>query len=197
MSGPLLANVPNDPADAVRAQAMLGLLDTVLGMLDGNTNAKMFLLRVAWHEGARLRARRQGGGGPALSFFQFEAHRARDAGDYARAKGLVPKIAQLCADTEAALNGGIAALPLFDAAHPNQSARFPAGNLIGTLLETYDAFGIALARIAFKKVPAAVPSTIEEQAQYWYTYWKVSGGDPAVLRARFAAEARELDTLLL
>jgi hypothetical protein len=45
---------------------------------DAKKNTVLFLMRVAWFERAQLTARRQNGGGPGRSFFQFEPAQAKD-----------------------------------------------------------------------------------------------------------------------
>ena len=201
-TGSLLPNVTLPGSDPSRAREMVSLIDQVLAILDPSTTPAAratparFLLRVAWHEGDRLRARAQYQDGPARSFFQLEAHRARDAGDYARMKGWLGTLGKLAGVPEAPLRDAFLALPSWNAADPAASAWFPAGNQVGTLLEKSDAFGIALTRIAFKKIPAAIPTSIQEQAAYWYKYWKRAGGDPGALQSAFAAEASSLETML-
>ena len=60
---------------------------------DAKKNAVLFLMRVAWHEGAQLTARRQNGGGPGRSFFQFEPAKAKDGVDYAVTKKVIGDLA--------------------------------------------------------------------------------------------------------
>src|SRR5262245_32229570 len=198
----MLPNVTLPGSHASRAREMVQLIDQVLAILDpsatpaARATPARFLLRVAWHEGDRLRARAQYGDGPARSFFQLEAHRARDAGDYARTKGWLGTLGTLAGALEEELRDAFLALPSWNAADPAASAWFPAGNQVGTLLEESDAFAIALARIAFKKVPAAIPASIDDQAAYWYQHWKRAGGNPGALQSAFAAEASSLETML-
>jgi hypothetical protein len=176
-----------------RAKQIFGLLDLVAEDLDGaeteanKDNIKRFLLHVAWHEGAKLTKREQMGGGPARSFFQFEMARAKDAGDYAIQKNWVGKLAAVSGHTEREIMAGIQGL--------SAGSSFPANNLIHTLLKTHDQFGCYLARIAFKGVNAAIPSTITKHAEYWYKHWKVTGGDPDTLKKIFAKSADEVDAL--
>ena len=60
---------------------------------DAKKNTVLFLMRVAWHEGAQLTARRQNGGGPGRSFFQFEPAKAKDGVDYAVTKKVIGDLA--------------------------------------------------------------------------------------------------------
>ncbi len=60
---------------------------------DAKKNTVLFLTRVAWHEGALLTARRQNGGGPGRSFFQYEPAKAKDRVDYAVTKKVIGDIA--------------------------------------------------------------------------------------------------------
>ncbi|MDV7397301.1 hypothetical protein RZS08_38225, partial [Arthrospira platensis SPKY1] len=122
--------------------------------------ARRFLVRVAWHEGDQLRTRVQYRNGPARSFFQIEAARARDdLLRLAQGRRLAPlaSIARASvADLEAAAN-----------ALPNRPS-YPANNLIRKHLENNDRFGIALARLAFSLIREAIPASIVGQADYWY-----------------------------
>jgi len=187
------SNVDTGADKADRATQMVSLLDIVESDLDdgqpGQDNTKRFLLHVVWHEGQKLTRRVQGGGGPGRGFFQFEQERAKDAGDYAVRKGWVGKLAAVSGHTEEELNDAISDLSA-------NSPAFPDGNLIRTLLENNDLFGVYLARIAFKKVTATIPTTNKGHAEYWYTYWKITGGDPDTLKKLFIAEANEVDGLL-
>jgi hypothetical protein len=178
------------------------ILGSVVGDLDSAASAAVraiierFLLHVAWHEGAKLTARAQFGDGPARSFFQLEAHRAKDAADYAQVKGWVGKLATAAGVSDAEITAAAAALPSFDPNDPDASAKFPSPNAIGDALGKNDLFGAYLTRIAFKKVPEAIPETNAEQAAYWYDNWKRSGGDPQQLQQIFKAESDAADQLI-
>jgi hypothetical protein len=154
------------------------------------------MLHLAWHEGARLTARVQDSG-PAKSFFQLEAHRAKDGCSYAAQIGCVSKLAAAAGASEADINAAWPALPDYDSTDPNNSAKYPPGNLIGTSLETIDLFGIYVARYCLKRIPSPIPADNPSQANYWYTNWKISGGDPDSLKQTFIAEANEVDALLV
>ncbi|MER9002577.1 hypothetical protein NKI15_02950 [Mesorhizobium sp. M0862] len=192
-----LADIPDEPDPMKRAVAFRPIVGACVDALDPNPsdNTKRFLLHVAWHEGDKLRTRVQYGDGPARSFFQFEAYRAKEAMQYARQAGYIDKLAGTTGNTKKELKDSEDDLPGYD---PKDSScsYFPDGNLIRTLLEQNDQFGAYLVRIAFKKVAAAIGQTNAEHADYWYTYWKVSGGDPDALKKVFAKEANEVDKLV-
>ena len=69
-----LGDIVDEPNAENRAAAYFPIVSATVNDLDTSpeTNTKRFLLHVAWHEGARLTTRIQGGGGPA---------RGRGAGD--------------------------------------------------------------------------------------------------------------------
>jgi hypothetical protein len=127
--------------------------------------------------------------GPARSFFQFEAPRAKDAGLYAKQKKYLDDLAAVSGESEDQLSVAVSALP-------DKDSSFPDDNLIHTLLKAADLFGCYLARIAFKKVTAVIPASNSGHAQYWYTYWKVTGGNEEKLKKIFEQEAAEVDRLL-
>jgi hypothetical protein len=153
-------------------------------------NIRRFLLHVAFWEGDELRARVQYGNGPARSFFQFEAHRAKDALQYAKQSHNLDELARVSKRSEQELTAATGQLPSYG--QPN-SPYFPSGNLIEELLRVDDLFGAYLARIAFRKVPAAIPTTNAGHADYWYQYWKVTGGNPSQLKQQFRAKADRAD----
>lgn len=187
-------NVDTTASRQNRAKRMFSLLGIVTSDLDGGLSEeaqgtiRSFLLHVAWHEGVKLTRRKQMQGGPARSFFQFEMAKARDAADYAIRKNWLGKLAARCNCAEADLKKAIAEL--------TSGSAFPEGNLVRTLLETHDLFACYLARIAFKRVPETIPATNSKHAEYWYRYWKVTGGDPRTLRKNFQNAANEVDRLL-
>jgi hypothetical protein len=188
-------NVDTAAPPAERVSVFWQLLESCVADLDGEAsggfrnNIMRFLLHVAWHEGAKLKARKQGGGGPARSFFQFEAPRAKESVLYARAKGWLGKLAVAGETTSDALV--VAARQVND----TQPA-FPAGNHLESLLVTTDLFGVWLARTAFKKLPEDVPASNDGHADYWYRHWKRTGGDPEQLKRVFRRGADEVDRLI-
>jgi hypothetical protein len=192
-------NVDTSAKPAARVAQIWPLLGAVVDDLDSNQSAadrlkgRGFLLHVAWHEGARLTTRYQNGGGPARSFFQFEAFRAKEAMEYAQQKGWLATLSTVSAETETKLKAAATALPKYGDTNASQ---FPANNLVHDLLVGNDLFGAYLARIAFKKVTAAIPASNKDQAAYWYKWWKVTGGDPDELKKTFEAEADEVDKLI-
>lgn len=188
-------NIDTTASSKSRAQAMWKLLTLVTDDFDDGQsdqaqgNIRAFLLSVAYHEGAQLRERVQRQDGPARSFFQFEAHRAKDAGMYANSKDWIGLLVDGLDASEDALISAFQDLPSFGQAN---SARFPAGNLVERLLRQSDLFGARLARIAFKKVPEAIPSRNNANAiaNYWFKYWKVTGDEN--LKAIVAKESAEV-----
>lgn len=160
--------------------------------------ARRFMMHLAWHEGRRLVARVQDNQGPARSFLQLEAHRAKDGIVYARQKGWLDRFVALAGGpvTEAALGTAAEALPNYNSADPKASAVFPPGNLIESLLRTVDAFGVAVARSCLRRLPAALPVGAADEAEYWYKHWKITGGDPEALKRTFIDECAEVDTFL-
>lgn len=194
--GPL--DIATEPNPGKRATLFFPIVSAVVNDLDRSPqdNVKRFLMHVAWHEGARLTARIQGGGGPARSFFQFEAYRAKEALTLADSKGLLAKLATAAGKRESDLKTAQAGLPDYKKNDPSCSY-FPDGNLIKDLLETNDQFGTYLARIDFMRFSAAIGGTNSAHADYWYQYWKRSGGNEAALKAAFTQEANEVDGLLV
>jgi hypothetical protein len=190
-------NIDIDWPDADRATEYRDRVARVISRVDAahpseyRDTVVRFLVRLAWHEGSRLTTRVQGGDGPARSFLQIEAERARDGCEWADHLGsqdfanLVDSSGGVAADL---LRAAYLALPA--------TSDFPDQNLIGNLLTTRDVFGIYVARYALKRLSNPIPSGIDAQAAYWYENWKKSGGDPASLKARFAAEAREVDSYI-
>ncbi|NTE57479.1 hypothetical protein G6M78_20670 [Agrobacterium tumefaciens] len=192
-----LADIPDEPDPTKRALALWPIIGTCVDALDASPseNTKRFLLHVAWHEGDKLRTREQYGNGPARSFYQFEAYRAKEALQYARQAGYIDKLVATSGYSKKELKAAEDALPNYD---PKDSAcsYFPSDNLIRTLLEENDQFGTYLVRVAFRKVAASIGVSNAEHADYWYKYWKVSGGNPDQLKKTFTKEADEVDALL-
>ncbi|WP_316395240.1 hypothetical protein [Bradyrhizobium sp. 33ap4] len=194
--GPL--DIATEPDPGKRATAFFPVVSAVVNDLDTSPkdNIKRFLMHVAWHEGARLTARIQSGGGPARSFFQFEAYRAKEALALAQTKGFLGKLAAAAGKSEKNLKDAQSELPDYDGKDPSTSF-FPDGNLIKDLLETNDPFGTYLVRIEFMRFSAAIGVTNSAHADYWYQYWKRSGGNEAALKATFIQESDEVDGLLV
>lgn len=198
-----VGNVDIEAKPAERARQFWQLLGQALAIVDVGVapevqaRARRFMLHVAWHEGGRLLDRMQKKG-PARSFFQLEAHRAKDGVLYARQKGWLGRLVALAAGpiTEAGLSAEGDALPSYDPEDPNTSAKFPPGNMIESQLRTFDPFGVAVARICLRKIPAPLPEGAKAEADYWYEHWKVNGGDADVLKRTFVAECAEVEQLL-
>ena len=190
-------DIPDEPDPGKRAMAFFPIVSAIVNDLDPphQDNTKRFLIHVAWHEGKRLTTRLQIKG-PAKSFFQFEAYRAKGAIARAQTNGVLAKVVAASGKTAAEIAANAGALPDYD---PNDSACsvFPAGNLIGSLLETNDQFGSYLARIDFTRFAAPIGNTNGSHADYWYQYWKGSSGNEASLKARFIQEANEVDVLIV
>ncbi|UUO04949.1 hypothetical protein M4951_16335 [Blastopirellula sp. J2-11] len=186
-------NVDTSENDKNRVVAMWKILDTVVADLDsGNSNAvslnkKKFLLHVAWHEGAFLKKRKQVGGGPGRSFFQFEAPLAKDAVLYAKQKNWLDRLATASGKSEQQLES---------AANAITGGSWPANNAIEEALLDSDLFGAYLARIALKKVPEAIPTGNAAHAVYWADHWKRVFESPeqrAELIERFENESDTVD----
>lgn len=136
---------------------------------DAKKNTVLFLMRVAWHEGAQLTARRQSGGGPGRSFFQFEPAKAKDGVDHAITKKVIGDVAAAGGSTSKRIEDSAKDLVL--------GSPWPNGGLIEKLLggedEAVDLFGIYLARISLKRIPSVIPTDLDGQAEYWAKHWKV------------------------
>jgi lysozyme len=178
--------------------ALWNLIDIVVEQLDGSRPpamrriVKTFLMHVAAHE-SELRTRRQSASGPARGLFQFEAHRAKDAGAHARKTKLTATLASVCGNTVAELHAAFDALPTFNRAHASASAFFPAGNLIEARLLDNDLFAAYLIRIDFRRFNDPIPASNREQADYWFRFWKGSGANPASLKKKFVEHCAMVD----
>lgn len=190
----------NQPAPA-RVSAFWPILGEAVDSLDAGrdeatrANVRRFLLHVAWHEGMHLTKREQLNGGPGRSFFQFEAYRAKETLQYAQKKGLLGLLAGGDATLAAELPAATAELPDYQSGVTSCSF-FPAGCRIEALLTGDDGFATRLARIAFRMIPAAIPTDNAGHAEYWYKWWKRSGGDETKLVATVTQEADEVDQLI-
>lgn len=193
----LLADIPAEPNPEKRALAFFPIISTVVNDLDSTPrdNVKRFLMHVAWHEGARLTSRLQIGG-PARGFFQFEAYRAKEALKWASSKKLTGTLAKAANRSEDDLNDSTRELPDFDQ-NDKSCSSFPTSNLVRFLLETNDQFGTYLARIEFTRFSQPIGNTNVDHAEYWYRYWKRTGGDASRLKKIFADEAKEVDGLIV
>jgi lysozyme len=191
VSGPLSEKVP----------ALWTILGRVAGDLDAAGSAakqrmvKTFLLHLAGHE-SQLRTRQQDAGGPARSLFQFEAHRAKDAGAHVQTLKLMGTLAAATGNTTADLAAGFNALPAFNPPHPAQSAFFPTGNLIESRLLDNDLFAAYLVRIDFRRFAAPIPATNADQAAYWLQFWKVSAPDPEAAKKQFLQDCDRVDPFI-
>lgn len=187
-------NVDTGANAKTRASQFYALAGAVVELLNPDSAPDLvelvqrFLLRVAWHEGDQLRTRVQYENGPARSFFQIEAARARDdLLRLAQSRRLAP-LASIAGVSVAELEAAASALP--------NRPSYPKSNLVREQLENSDRFGIALARLAFSLISAAIPGSIVGQADYWYRHWKRTGGDADALKKAFAEKAAALDQLL-
>lgn len=188
-------NVPLDAAPEVRARAMRAIVKDVIQKIGGNPAVETFMMRTAWHEGARLTARRQIGGGPGRSFFQFEPAKAKDGVDKANRKPEhIALLAGAGGTTTTALTTAAAALVL--------GQPWPAQNLIDHLLgdeaAASDLFAAFLCRFSLLLVPKPIPTGLDDQAEYWAQHWKVKfqpPADRATKIAQFKANANTLDAL--
>jgi hypothetical protein len=198
VAGPTAIDISQPLPDKVRA--LWDILGRVVADLDGSASAakqrviKTFLLHLAGHE-SQLRTRAQDANGPARSLFQLEAHRAKDAGQHAQAVNLMGTLATAAGTGPSPddFSAAFKALPTFDLAHPNQSAFFPAGNLIESTLVTNDLFAAYLVRIDFRRFPDPIPDGNEAQAAYWLKFWKGSASNPDAVKKQFLDDARRVD----
>ena len=192
-------NVDTEGSDAERIRSIYRLISVVVEDLDqGGVHTpeyrrvtKKFLATVALRE-SRIKTRVQNANGPARSFFQIEAHRAKDCCAEAQERGWLATLAAACGRTEPELAAAAAALPDWDAADPAASARFPAGSLIEECLRTNDLFGVYMTRICLRRLPQLIPADSRAQACYYYDHWKVEGGDECDLKARFEDDCRKV-----
>ena len=200
---PLFAadNVDTSDSAADRVTHMKRLVEAAVDKLDSSAsttakeNTVLFLMRVAWHEGAQLSTRRQNGGGPGRSFFQFEPGKAKDGVNHAVTRNEIVDLATSGGSTSQRIRDSEDDLAL--------GAAWPADGLIERLLgdddDAVDLFAIYLARIALKRIPAAIPTNADGHATYWADHWKVSFDSPADRTAKiaqFKANATVLDTHL-
>jgi hypothetical protein len=180
-----------------RALYLIPIISAAENDLDSSPsdNIKRFLMHVAWHEGATLTTRVQYSNGPAKSFYQFEAFRAKEAMLLAQTLGVADKVATAAAYTKAQLMSATTQLPDYD---PNNSqcSYFPTGNLIASLLVTNDQFGTYIARIDLKQFSQAIGSTNSQHADYWAQYWK-RANVTAQEKAAFVQEANQVDALIV
>lgn len=156
-------------SDDKRAKDYMAMLFQATSDLDSTlseaerSNIRSFLLHLAWHEGARLTARRQIPTGPGRGFSQFEPARAAEAVAYAEQKHLAGKLASVGGTTEANLKAARLAIT---------GNSWPADGLIEQLLTGNDLFNGYLTRVALKKLPEAIPQGNDQHAKYWADHWK-------------------------
>lgn len=104
--------------------------------------------------------RRQIGGGPAVGLWQMETDTARDIFDnYLRYRYLryCDVMGLRCANWD-------------------KSFRLPRRWWLWWVLQRNDRFACGMARVHYLRVPAAIPDTVEEQAQYWKEFYNTSAG---------------------
>lgn len=179
-------NVDINAPDEDRARSYEQLARACVNALGGGEDAIRFVVRTGWHEGAKLKKRVQSAGGPARSFLQTEAQAARDAVLRAKAKSWLDELATVAGRTESELEAAAKLLPT-----SGGSPHFPAGNLIGSLLESDDLFGVYLGRIYVTTTSDPFGSTRSEQADFWEKHWhKVP--NPAA-KQQFITGARQVD----
>lgn len=129
------------------------IIEPVLCHLDAfSPAASQLLLGTALHESGGLRYRRQQGGGPARSYFQMEGATHDDIWDnfLKYKKALAAKVEEL----------------------------IPAGANKRTELETNDNYAAAMARVHYRRVPAALPAfnDLDAMANYWKQYYNTPLG---------------------
>lgn len=196
----IIENVNPNDTPINRKISMLKVIDDVLLIIgeknDTKENIRMFLLHVAWHEGLKLTTRTQDKDvvgdekGPARSFYQFEAHRARD--DYMQAvKGFKQRLSALVGvskQTEIKLNDEFEKLP-------DKGSYYPKDNLIEELMLSNDAFASCLIRFSIMRFPEKVPDSNIGHADYWFKYWKKSDPEPEKVKKAFLDAAKEVDKI--
>ena len=183
-----LGNVDTKAPEKDRATSFLAIVREAVSELDGSNkdNVVTFLIRTAWHEGAALTARVQSGGGPARSFMQLEPGAASDGVKRAKTKGWLDSLATASGNTEADLATAAAALSL--------GKPWPAGNLIEEALRSFDLFGVEVARAYLSASSSAIPSDLDEQADYWESDWhRVKNPSK---KAQWLANAKKLNKIL-
>lgn len=183
-----VANVDIGASDADRAKAYVLIVEQALLELDGvkKDNVIRFLVRTGWHEGAKLTARVQVGGGPARSFLQMEPGAAKDGILRASAKGWSAAVAAAGSISETDLSEAADDLVL--------GSPWPSGNRVESALKTYDLFGVEVGRAYLSASPTQIPTDRTAQANYWESEWhRVSA--PAK-KAQWLANARVVDALL-
>jgi hypothetical protein len=196
-----LGNVATSDSPQKRANALFNVIRAVTKETDydgGATpaqrlNASLFLLEVAWHEGARLTTRIQLPTGPGRSFYQFEMVRAREAVEYANQNDN----STTWLDDLAAAAGHTGAEIL--AAAQQLGGAWPAGNLVDQRLRNDDLFASILIRVALKKLPQAIPTSVAGHATYWADQWKRvfdDVDDRTEQVARFTSEITEVRALV-
>ncbi len=168
---------------------------------EARRNIKLFMLHVAWHEGKKLTTRRQDGGGPGRSFYQFEPNKAYDGVEWAASDDdWMASLVTSSGSTKANLLAAQAPLKPV-------GAKWPNGNLIEALLlsETHDRFATYLARFALKRISEKIPLPDAPNqphnwphADYWARRWKVvfTGQNQQELIKIFTREADEVDQVL-
>ncbi len=197
------SNVDTTASDEARVKQFSALASSVVDVVDKGksqavkNNVSKFLLHLCWHESAFLTTRVQGKKGPAKGLAQFEAYRAREAGDLAwQNPAYVKSIVEWSGAMQSDLRQAFSAIP-----DDINVPYFPNGNLIANLLgldsQAVDIFCVGLLRIELTRFAEAIPTTNNGHADYWYKYWKRSGGDPVALKKRFVEEANRADKYLI
>ncbi len=112
--------------------------------------AESLLLGTAIHESGGLKALRQNGGGPALSYFQIEPATLYDLYDnyLSYRPSLREKLEQFQLKTFSIIEN----------------------------LTLNPAYATAAARLQYYRVPEALPETLDGQAAYWKKYWNTKDG---------------------
>ncbi len=192
-------NVDPSGTDKQRKAALFKVIDDVLTIIAESEstkgNSKSFLLNVAWHEGARLTTRKQYDNGPARSFYQFEAWRAKD--DFEQGvKTDIKKLATLVEITNQPKEKLISAFNQIG----SKDKFYPKDNLVGLLMETDDRFATCLIRYSLMRYTESIPTTNVGHADYWFKYWKreLVGGsadDIKKLKEKFVLSANEVQAI--
>jgi len=189
------ANVDTTANDATRVKTMWTILTKVVNDIfadkpaDDRRNIKVFLLRLAWHEGFQLKYRRQGlnklsdGLGPARSFFMVQGNRAGDCCKHA--KNFFEKLAAACGKKKEDVEKACAHLK------DHKGAGFPKGNLIGECLESHDQFAAYFVAICLsgETIPAA-----DDHGTFWANeWWKGAQNQRDTKAKEFMSDAKGVD----
>lgn len=165
---------------------------------DARFNAKVYLLRLGWHESRDFQARKQSGTGPGRGLFQTERAAAVDSLTYAQKfrPANFTVLATYAGTNVAGLTTALEALA------KATGRTLPAENIITRAVMTDtvaggDAFAAGLARSYFKRLGSHVfPTDIAETAEDWFKHYNKSpASEHEVKTKKFIADANRLEEL--